>query len=446
MSQNDPLLEEIDAGEAAPIYVITGEEFLVRKVSDELVAKLLPKAMAGLNLSILEGVSPADVARDLATAPMFRGRKVVVVREPEFLAPKKGRGDALTKIREAWLAGRKKVAANRALALFAKASLGVDELLAPNAGVLAEELDLELAEADMAFLKELGGFCKLEGITAPKGDSSALEELLARGVPKDHHLIVEALSLDSKIPLTKLLIKAGKLVERKVERELRKLDIREVVTESLKPHKKRLDSQAEALLKDLCGGNMRLLQSELEKLAIYAGDRQIITAADVELLVRRFREEEFRELSDALGKRDSRSAIRYVETTLEQEDVPLKIHGAIASIVRNLLEDKERWGRMGMTAKTGKSDFDGRGYAALEKDAASKKGGRAPHPFVAWLRFQACMKFDQLELVRAHLAVAQADVLLKTGGTGRLVLEQLVLRICEKSGAYDTSLPRPTNR
>ncbi|MFN7132634.1 MAG: hypothetical protein ACK4N5_11175, partial [Myxococcales bacterium] len=114
MSQNDAILEQIDAGKAPPVFLLTGEEFLVRKLSDEIVARLLPKAMAGLNLSVMEGASPAEVARDLATIPMFRGRKVVVLREPEFFAPKKGRADALSKIKEAWNGGRRRAAANRA--------------------------------------------------------------------------------------------------------------------------------------------------------------------------------------------------------------------------------------------------------------------------------------------------------------------------------------------
>ena len=41
------------------------------------------------------------------------GRKVVLVHDPEFLAPKKARGDGLAKSREAWRAGRRKEAARR---------------------------------------------------------------------------------------------------------------------------------------------------------------------------------------------------------------------------------------------------------------------------------------------------------------------------------------------
>ncbi len=433
MIPQEPYLKAIEDGKPAPIYLVTGEEFLVRKAADEIVAKLLPKAMAGLNLSVHEGASAGDVARDLATTPMLRGRKVVVVRDPEFLAPKKGRADALSKIKEAWNAGRRRVAANRALSLFARAGFGVPQLVDPDPAALAEELELELAEADLAFLKDLGHFCREEKIVAPEGDTRALEGLLEKGLPKGHHFVIEAVYLDARSPLVKLLAKKGVLVERRVERELRKLDIHEVAAEALAPFKKRLEPGAEKLLKDLCGGNMRLLQSELEKLALYVGDRKAIAAADVELLVRRAREDEFREIADAVGARDLKAAIRYVDTALDQDEAPLKIHGAIASVVRRLLEDRERWGKLGLGPRTSQRELESRGIPALAEEL-KERGLRMPHPFVVWLGFQACMRFQVHELVKALLAIAQADVQLKSGGQGRLVLERLAMRICARGG------------
>lgn len=428
----EPHLKAIEDGKPSPIYLVTGEEFLVRKAAEEIVARLVPKAVAGLNLAIHEGASASEVARDLATVPMLRGRKVVVVRDPEFLLPKKGRADALAKIKEAWTAGRRRVAANRALALLARGGFGVGQLLNPDPAALASELELELAEADIAFFKELGRFCQEEKLTAPEGDTRALEVLLEKGLPKDHHLVIEAVQLDGRSALVKLIAKRGTLVERTVERELRKLDIRAVVAEALRPFKKRLDAGAEKLLKDLCGANMRLLQSELEKLALYVGEKPIIAAADVELLVRRAREEEYRELADALGGRDPKAAVRYVDTALDQDEAPLKIHGAIAAIVRRLLEDRERWARLGFGPRTPQRTLEAEGLPALAEELKAR-GLKVPHPYVVWLGFQACMRFEVMELVRALLAVAQADVELKSGGQGKLVLERLVLRICSRT-------------
>ncbi|MFL5351557.1 MAG: DNA polymerase III subunit delta, partial [Archangium sp.] len=124
----EDVLDEVKAGKVHPLYLLWGEEYLVRRGADELVKALLPDASAGLNFAVLDAGSPREVASELATLPLFPGRKVVLVRDPEFLAPKKGRGDALGKAREAWKAGKRKEGARRLLALAARAGWGVDQL------------------------------------------------------------------------------------------------------------------------------------------------------------------------------------------------------------------------------------------------------------------------------------------------------------------------------
>ena len=124
----DDVLEEAKAGNGASLYLLAGEEFLVRKGADDLVKRLVPDASAGLNFAVMDGASPREVAQELATLPLFPGPKVVLVRDPEFLAPKKGRGDALGKARDAWKAGRRKEGARRLLALAARAGWGPSEL------------------------------------------------------------------------------------------------------------------------------------------------------------------------------------------------------------------------------------------------------------------------------------------------------------------------------
>ena len=81
----EDVLEEISGGKEAPVYFLWGEEFLVRKGADDLVKRLLPDASAGLNFAVLDGASPREVANELATLPMFPGRKVVGVPAREIL-------------------------------------------------------------------------------------------------------------------------------------------------------------------------------------------------------------------------------------------------------------------------------------------------------------------------------------------------------------------------
>lgn len=425
-------LERLDAGDRPATFLLSGDELLIRRASEAISAKLLKRLSAGFNHVVLEGASAPDVVREVTTAPMFRGPKVVVVRDPEFLLSKKGRSDALAKIKEAWNAGKRRVAVNRILTLFAKAGLGVEALRAPDPEVLGGELGLEIEEADVAFLQAMAAFCQAEGIDAPEGGAKAFEDLLAKGFPAGHALIIEATQLDGLNGLVKKLKKEAVFIEQKVERELRKLDIHELAVAILEPFKKRLSPRAEERLKDLCGGNLRLIQSEIEKLAIYVGDeRDTIEDADVNLLVQRVREEEFREISDAIGARKFRDALHYVEVALAQGEPALKIHGAIAANVRRMLEDRARYTRLGLSPRIGQRDFEARALPELER-ACKARGARMPHPYVCWLGFQACMRYELGELVRALSAVADADVELKSGGQARQSLTRMLVRIVRK--------------
>ncbi|WP_224245052.1 DNA polymerase III subunit delta [Hyalangium gracile] len=436
-AEMDDVLAEVKAGKVAPLYLLWGEEFLVRKGADELVKALVPDASMGLNFAVLDASSPREVAQELATMPLFPGRKVVLVRDPEFVAPKKGRGDALGKAREAWKAGKRKEGARRLLALAARAGWGVDQLDptapgAPSVEEWKEELDVDLAEVDLAFLKEAAAFCRDERITAPEGDASALLELLQKGLPKGHALVLAATDVDAKSPLLKFAKDQGHLVERKVAARHKDLDLSEIATEFLAPFKKKLGRGALEQLKERVGGNIRLLQSELEKLAVYVGDSATIEVADVALLVHHAREEEYFELSESLQKRDLKGALGYAEDAMGQGTHALQLLGAVASIVRGLLENHERLGQYAKgSAPRSFDDFKSRIFPKIEQEAKAAKG-RAPHPYAAFLSMQAAARYERRELLRALVHCAEADLELKSSASGKLVIERLLWSLCAR--------------
>lgn len=430
----EDVLAAIAQGKVSPVYLVWGEEFLVRKSADEIVKALVPDASAGLNLSVLDGGSPREVASDLATLPLFPGPKVVLTRDPEFVAPKKGRGNVLGKALDAWRAGRRKEAARRVLAIAARAGWGVDQLDpgqagAPSIDAWREELSLELAEADVAFLREVAAFCRDERITAPESDTGPLLDLLEKGVPKGQALVIAATDVDAKNPLVKWAQEKGAVVERKVAAKLKDVDLKEVAEEILAPLGKRLAGSAEAKLKDRVGGNMRLLQSELEKLAAYAEGKDI-TAADVELLVARAREDEFMELANALQGRDLGAALRYVDDQLTQGVHGLQLLGAVASIVRGLLENRERLTHLarGVLPRT-YPEFTRRLLPEIEAEIKARKG-KMPHPYGMFAGMQAASRFSRGELLASLSACAEADLALKSSASSRLVIERLLWTVC----------------
>jgi DNA polymerase-3 subunit delta len=217
-------LQDLEAGGEAPVYLLAGEEFLVRKAAEQLLKKLVPGGAADLNVVTMDAASPREVAAELATLPMFGGRKVVFCRDPEFLAPKKGRVDALSKARDAWKANRRKEAARRVLALAARAGWSVDDLDpsksgAPKPGDWEAELGLTLAEVDVAFLKEVQQFCQSEGLTAPSGDDTVLNDWVGTA-KKGQVLVLAASELEAKSPLVKVIKDKGVFLEFRVAARL----------------------------------------------------------------------------------------------------------------------------------------------------------------------------------------------------------------------------------
>jgi DNA polymerase-3 subunit delta len=434
VNELDPLLAEVRDGRLRPLYLVWGEEYLVRRDADALVDALVPAALRSLNLVVLDGASPREIANELATLPLLSGHKVVLLHDPEFLAPKKGRTDALAKARDAWKAGRRKEGARRLLALVARAGWGPLALEpgqpgAPSVEDWQEELSVPLAETDLDFLREVAAFVREEALGPPESDATALLALLERGLPEGHALVVAATDVEAKSPLLRLARERGGLLERKVASRLRDLDLNSVARDFLKPFQKRLGPGAEEVLRERVGGNMRLLQSELEKLALHAPGA-LIERADVELLVAHTRDEEFLELADALQKRDLSSALAYVDEALAGGAPPLLLLGAIASVVRGLLEALERMAHLG-GGKLPRSfdDFKARLFSAIEREVKAA-GARVPHPYAAYLATLAAARYGRPQLRASLLACAEADLALKSSGGGRLVLERLLWTVC----------------
>lgn len=451
----EEVLQELQAGGEAPIYLLAGEEFLVRKAAEQLIARLVPGGSADLNLVTMDAASPKEISGELATMPMFGGRKVVFARDPEFLAPKKGRPDALSRARDAWKANRRKEAARRVLAIAARAGWGPKDLDpavsgAPKADDWDRELGIPLADVDIAFLGEVAAYCAQEGLSASSTDDAALTTWL-QGKPARGQVLVIAISeLDGKNPLVKLAKDKGAFIEFKAITRLRdfkgqpsaevKETLAQFAAETLAPHKKKLGPGAMELLVDRVGGNFRLLQSELNKLALYS-DAATITKSEVDLLVGHAREDEFFELTDAIQKRNFDAARKYVADMVGSQGAhPLQMLSGVASAVRGMLNNFERVARFARGGALPKNynDFQRSVFPAIEAEATANKT-KVPHPYAAFMGFQSAMGFGRQALLNGLVACAEADLALKLGGD-ELVLERLLWTLCGKAAPWESQM------
>ncbi len=189
----------------------------------------------------------------------------------------------------------------------------------------------------------------------------------------------------------------------------------------------------EALVQ-LAGEDTRQLDSELDKLSLYVGERGRITIKDVQLMVPLNRAGVIFEVGNAIGKRDLRRALELVRTLVFQGQNPIGILlGAIVPRVRNLLLASDIITRHPKIPRGGYQGFIG----ALDRLPAhetahlpKKKDGSGINGYPIFLALNEAQKFTAEELRAALQGCLEANLkLVTTAIEPQLVLERLLISI-----------------
>jgi DNA polymerase-3 subunit delta len=170
-----------------------------------------------------------------------------------------------------------------------------------------------------------------------------------------------------------------------------------------------LEHDAAEELCDILNGDLAAIRTELEKLSAYAGDRKIITRADVDLLVMAARKYEVWDLAGMLAERQPAQALEFLDSLLREGEPAPALLGALAWTYRKLLEAQE------LPA----------GTAGWQASSRLKM-----RPAAAELAVRQSRKFPKSQLTSGLAALYEADSRLKSGGTSqRAVMEFLVTQL-----------------
>ena len=189
----------------------------------------------------------------------------------------------------------------------------------------------------------------------------------------------------------------------------------------------KIDAEAARELIDALGADMMMVSHELEKLILFAGEKKHITLGDVETLVLAAKQRSLYELTDAISARDKNRALSVLDALLSTSE-----------------GDEAAIGHLYMLARTFRQML-----VILEKNVRDARmiwqvlwqGFRVP-PFAAEDIIRQARRYkSRRELTRALKLIAQADISLRSNPPSkRLVLEQLVLRLCEEEKVVETTL------
>ncbi len=103
-------------------------------------------------------------------------------------------------------------------------------------------------------------------------------------------------------------------------------------------HGKKLSAEGARLLVDLVGGDMGLLDQEMAKLAVYAGNAKQIDVGDVDKLVGNDREESVWKIFDLIGVGQLAEALTLLDRLLTQGEDELRLLGAFSMKLRGMTQ------------------------------------------------------------------------------------------------------------
>jgi len=146
--------------------------------------------------------------------------------------------------------------------------------------------------------------------------------------------------LPGKIRKSHPLIRVFSSLPGVVVRELKALkayQVRPWMEEKARSVGKALTQDAALRLLEIVGCDLRLMDNEIEKLAVYVDDKKTIDAADVNQATAWGREFDPYELDNALEKADLRECLIVLDNLFKAEEKPVNILREIVGFFRNIL-------------------------------------------------------------------------------------------------------------
>lgn len=238
------------------------------------------------------------------------------------------------------------------------------------------------------------------------GGEESLLSYFRQPSPSTCVVFVMAQGVDSRKKVTKAAIAAGVAVEC---RPLKEMDCVMWAQSRSRRYDKRLADGGARTLVEKVGNDLRLIDSELQKLSLFVGERPEINQGDVEAAVGGVAETEIYLLTEAVMLAQGPRALDLLTRMLRQVDHPLQILGALAGRFRQMLMVKA------LTARR----------LSIKEGAAQAK----MHPFPYEKMTGYLRSYPRDRIVRGMQRLLEADTAIKSGQDPKIVVEALVVEL-----------------
>jgi len=430
----DKIIAQVQAGKAAPVYLIAGDPFLARQVHQQLLQALLPDAIRALNWELVDGEKEeiTTLIERLRTYPLFPGRKVVSVKYPVILKPAEPEDLLWSKAEEAWEKKWPERCLQNLSRLQPKSRQPASAGDLPGlTSLFTKVFPASPGEALPGWLDQALAYWIRHPVDWVNPEM-LLEQALQVGFPEGHVLILLSEELASSKTLVKTIAQRGLVIDltlKKAKKTEQTAASRRYLQDRLGREGKQIEKEAEALLLERVGPDLGLLEMEIQKLVTYSEEKRISLSA-VEALVAANREEPIYELTAALGRKNAPEGIRILRRLWEQGYHPLPILGGLINAFRRFLLALERLAPLGTQAAQRLEDylpFSQNILPRMQKEGLPEALSKL-HPFALFNTFKGAQNFTLPELIRSLESLHRIDRQLKTsGGTDRFLLEDFIL-------------------
>lgn len=254
------------------------------------------------------------------------------------------------------------------------------------------------------------------GDSGEEADHDKSDDRLMRifsNMPEYSHVIFTTTEkVDKRRKIYKALEKNGAAVEMT---PLKPKDVRSWLTMKLADMKKKMAPDAlehlMAMVSLMPQVSLGFLDNELEKISLYIGDDQVISYKALTNVLSAVPEISAFVMLDAVSQRQVQKALKLLGEQLGAGEHPLRIIALLAREVRILWQTKE------MLAK---------GYGT--RQVADNLGLPA---FIGELKARQSKSFSSAKLKQAMLSLAGADSDLKSGQAGNVVVEKIIIEMCQ---------------
>jgi DNA polymerase-3 subunit delta len=312
------LLGKIKNGETSQIYLLFGERYLCRNAAQELIDLLLPEEKdRATGLLHIDG-DKEDYNRTLnllKTFNLFSGRKIFWVTDTKLFYSKGIAQNVWDKACEKNNLDEPGQALRYLLQMLSIASVSPQEMVAENIASLSASrwktlFGFSRPQGDLSWARDLLADIPADASPAKSDgmDSSTMYTLaFEAGIPRENILILLAEAVDKRKRLYKYIKEHGVIIDLAVDagisaaakREQDKV-ARELLHSTIAGYGKDIESQAIPVFLERVGFHPVAVVMEAEKLALYIGDRAVITREDVDAVIGRTREEALFELNEAV--------------------------------------------------------------------------------------------------------------------------------------------------